>query len=103
MTNTAKKIEPSTQIDTASYASATEAIRAEARRLLAAGEVTAVIGYRAGRRNGTAQPAIVTDPEQAAGLVFTPACVNNLALYLTKAKKDVPKKGKVAIVVRGAT
>lgn len=102
MNNTAQKIEPATAIiDTTSYATATEAIRAAAKRLLETGEVTTVIGYRAGRRNGTAQPAIVTDPAKAAELVFTPACVNNLALYLTKAKRDVPRKGKVAIVAKG--
>ncbi len=34
-------------------------------------------------------------------LIFTPACVNNLAVYLTKAKKEIPKKGKIGIVVKG--
>ena len=101
MNNTAQKIETKDVIDPAAYTSATEAIRAEAKRLLAEGLVTAVIGYQAGRRSGTALPTIVTDPARAEDLVFTPACVNNLALYLTKAKKDVAKKGKVAIVAKG--
>jgi formate dehydrogenase (coenzyme F420) beta subunit len=101
MHNTAQKIEAATVIDTAAYASATEAIRAEAKRLLEVGEVTMVIGYRSGRRKGTAVPAIVTDPTGVENLVFSPACVNNLALYLTKAKKEVAKKGKVAIVAKG--
>jgi ferredoxin len=34
-------------------------------------------------------------------LIFTPACVNNLAVYLTKAKKEIPKTGKIGIVVKG--
>jgi formate dehydrogenase (coenzyme F420) beta subunit len=101
MNETAKIIETASVIDPTAYTSATEAIRAEAKRLLASGEVTAVIGYQAGRRSGTALPAIVTDPARAEDLVFSPACVNNLALYLTKAKKDVAKKGKVAIVAKG--
>jgi len=33
--------------------------------------------------------------------IFTPASVNNLAVYLTKAKKEIPKKGKIGIVVKG--
>ncbi|KAF0216866.1 MAG: 4Fe-4S [Geobacteraceae bacterium] len=101
MNNMAQKIEATTPIDTSSYASATEAIRAEAARLLTEGSVTAVIGYRSGKRAGTAMPAIVTSPEKAAELIFSPSCVNNLALYLTKAKKDIRKTGKVAIVAKG--
>ncbi len=88
-------------IDTAACTAATETIRAEAKRLLEQGKVAAVIGYTAGRRPNTALPVIVTDPEKANELVFSPACVNNLCLYLTKAKKEVSKKGKLALVVKG--
>jgi len=88
-------------IDTSCYTATTEAIRKEAVRLLTEGEVAAVIGYLPGRRTGTAVPAIVTDADKAKELVFTPACVNNLALYLTKAKKEVSRKGKLAIVAKG--
>lgn len=88
-------------IDTSCYTAATDAIRKEAARLLAEQKVAAVIGYLPGRRKGSAAPAIVTDPEKAKELVFTPACVNNLALYLTKAKKEVSKKGKLAVVAKG--
>ena len=90
-----------TIIDTSCYTATTEAIRKEAVRLLTEGEVAAVIGYLPGRRTGTAVPAIVTDADKAKELVFTPACVNNLALYLTKAKKEVSRKGKLAIVAKG--
>lgn len=79
----------------------TEAIRLEAVRLLTEEIVVAVIGYLPGRRRGTASPALATTPEQAARLIFSPACVNNLSLYLTKAKKDVLKKGRIAIVAKG--
>jgi hypothetical protein len=88
-------------VDASCYAAATEAIRAEATKLLSEGAVTAVIGYLPGRRKGSAVPAIVTDPDQAKELIFTPACVNNLALYLTKAKKEVSTKGRLAIVAKG--
>lgn len=95
MTNTAQNIDPSL------YAAVTAAIRAEAKRVLETGGVAAVVGYRPGRRPGTALPAIVTDPADADTLIFSPACVNNLALYLTKAKKEVRGKGRLAIVAKG--
>ena len=88
-------------IDTSIYAAVTDAIRSEAERLLAAGEVSTIIGYAAARRKGSAQPIIISDAAAAEKLIFTPACVNNLAVYLTKAKKDIPKKGKIGIVVKG--
>lgn len=91
----------STPIDTSIYEAVTDAIRAQAKHILETSAVTAVIGYVAGRRTGTAMPAIITSPAKAASLIFSPACVNNLALYLTKAKKEVVKSGRVAIVAKG--
>lgn len=88
-------------VDTSIYAAVTDAIRSEATRLLTAGEVTAIIGYAAARREGSAQPIIITCSTDADKLIFTPACVNNLAVYLTKAKKEIPKTGKIGIVVKG--
>ena len=88
-------------IDTSIYAAISAAIQAEAKRILSAGEVSAVIGYAAARRKGSAQPIIINTADDAAKLIFTPASVNNLALYLTKAKKEIPKKGKIGIVVKG--
>jgi ferredoxin len=94
--------EPTTPlVDAAYYAAVTAALRAEATKLLTEGSVTAVIGYVAGRRQGTAMPAVITTSEQAERLIFSPGCQNNLALYLTKAKKEVKKAGKVAIVAKG--
>jgi len=101
MSNTARKIDGPAIIDPACYATAAEAIRDEAARLLNEEAVTAVIGYRTGRRKGSAMPAIVTKAEQVAELIFSPACVNNLALYLTRKKKEIPQKGKVAVVAKG--
>lgn len=88
------------KIDTSAYSVITDAIRNEAARMLSAGEVSAVVGYAAARRKGSAQPIVITTADDAARLLFSPACVNNLAVYLTKAKKDVPRKGKVAVVVK---
>jgi len=88
-------------IDTSIYAAVTEAIRTEAERVLSGGEVTAIVGYAAARRNGSAQPVIISRAADAAKLIFTPASVNNLAVYLTKATKEIPKSGKIGIVVKG--
>lgn len=63
--------------------------------------MAAVVGWQAGRRQGTAMPAIVTTPADTDKLIFSPACVNNLALYLSKAKKEIRARGKIAIVVKG--
>jgi formate dehydrogenase (coenzyme F420) beta subunit len=88
-------------IDPAYYEAVTETIRREAVKLLNEETVVAVVGYLPGRRKQTATPALVTTAEEANRLVFSPACVNNLSVYLTKAKKDVLKKGRVAVVAKG--
>jgi len=88
-------------IDTTIYTAIAAAIQAEAKRILTAGEVTAIVGYTAARRKGSAQPIVITNADDAQKLIFTPACVNNLAVYLTKAKKEIPKQGKIGIVVKG--
>ena len=99
--NTAEKLEPAVTIDTSGYDVATEEIRKEAARLLSEKIVVAVVGYQAGRRLGSAVPVVISDPAQAETLVFSPACVNNLSLYLTKAKKEIRGMGKLAVVTKG--
>jgi len=101
MNNTNHKQYETPLVDNSYYEAVTTAIRTEARRLLESGEVAAVIGYTSGRRKGSAQPVILTDPAKTDSLLFSPACVNNLSLYLTKSKKEVKKSGKVAIVAKG--
>ena len=88
-------------IDITIYSAVTEAVRTEAERILSAGEVSAVVGYAAARRQGSAQPIVISRADDAHKLIFTPASVNNLAVYLTKAKKEIPKTGKIGIVVKG--
>ncbi|MBJ6726163.1 4Fe-4S dicluster domain-containing protein [Geomesophilobacter sediminis] len=90
-----------TTINQNCYDSVTEAIRREAAKLLQEQTVAAVVGYVAGRRPGTASPAVAKSAEDAEKLVFSPACVNNLALFLSKAKKGIVPKGKTAIVAKG--
>ena len=88
-------------IDTSIYAAVTEAIQGEAHRILSEGLVAAGVGYAAARRKGSAQPVVVTRADDTGKLIFSAACVNNLAVYLTKAKKEIPKSGKIGIVVKG--
>jgi ferredoxin len=88
-------------IDTSIYAAIAEAIQGEARRILSQGSVSAVVGYAAARRKGSAQPVVITQADDAGKLIFSAACVNNLAVYLTKAKKEIPRNGKIGIVVKG--
>ncbi len=99
--NSTEKLQPAVIIDTSGYAAAGEEIRKEAARLLEQKIVDAVVGYQAGRRTGSSQPVVITDPAQAEKLVFSPTCVNNLSLYLTKAKKEIRAKGKLAVVAKG--
>ena len=101
MNSTAENITEAPLADDAYYAAVTAAIRAEAAGILASGSVAAVVGYTAGRRAGTAMPVVITAPDQADRLIFTPACQNNLALYLTKAKKEVSTRGRLGVVVKG--
>jgi ferredoxin len=89
------------KIDTSIYVAVTEAIRNEAERIISEGEVYAIVGYTMGRRKASVQPIIVSDASAAIKLIFTPASLNNLAVYLTKAKKEIPKNGKIGIVVKG--
>ena len=90
-----------TTIDTSIYADVTDAIRVEAHRILSEGQVSVIVGYAAARRKGSAQPIVITCAEDAEKLIFTKACVNNLAVYLTKAKKEIPATGRIGIVVKG--
>jgi len=72
-------------------------LRKRAKELLANKEVVTVLGYRAGRRPGTATPAFVTRPEDADLLIFDDRCGTNLAAYLPRVKH----RGKIAIVAKG--
>jgi formate dehydrogenase subunit beta len=66
-----------------------------AKELLENKTVQVVIGYEAGP-TGVARPAFVTSPLRADVLIYDNRCVQNLAVYLTKA--EVKKLGRMAIV-----
>jgi len=72
-------------------------VRKRAKELLANKEVVMVLGYRAGRRPGTATPAFVTRPEDADLLIFDDRCGANLAAYLPRVKH----RGRIAMVAKG--
>jgi len=71
----------------------------KARELLEKKEVAQVIGYGEGTRAGRARPIFITSPQEASQLIWTLACVNNLAVYLTRKETRVP--GRVGIVAKG--
>lgn len=78
-----------------------------ARDMLAKGEARAVIGYRRGSRGMLAEPAFLTNPEEADQLVWDPTCFHNLSLYLVHDRKHMAHAGKtsggppVAIMAKG--
>ena len=100
MVSVAKKVFMTSSINASIYDAITEAVRNEAARILSEGVVVAVIGYASARRKGSSQPIIISDANDADKLIFSASCVNNLAVYLTKAKKEIPKTGKIGIVVK---
>jgi formate dehydrogenase subunit beta len=66
-----------------------------AKELLENKTVQVVIGYEAGP-TGVARPAFITSPSKAEVLIYDDRCVQNLAVYLTKA--EVKKLGRMAIL-----
>jgi ferredoxin len=73
-------------------------VRERARRLLAEGSVSVVIGYTEQDGGGTA-PHFVTREEDCDQLVFNERCFANLTTYLTKS--EVKALGRPAIVSKG--
>lgn len=78
--------------------SATNDIRAAARRLLADGTVSVVIGYGDAGPNRTV-PIFARTAAQADRLVVSHSALNNLTVYLTRALR--PVGGRIAIVAKG--
>jgi formate dehydrogenase subunit beta len=83
-------------------------MRELARKLLADGEVKAVIGYSDVEAPGAPEegqrgvrPNFITEPDQVDKLVFDARCVHNLAAYLSPRRTHVTKLGKLAVVVKG--
>jgi ferredoxin len=66
-----------------------------AKDLLENKTVQVVIGYESGP-TGKVRPSFISDPEKAGKLIYNDLCIQNLAVYLTKA--EVRRMGKMAIV-----
>lgn len=82
------------------------ALHTQVKDILETGEVRAVVGWRRGSRGMAAEPATISEPEQAASLVWDPTCVHNLSLYLVNERKQPAHRreqgGKpVAIIAKG--
>ena len=73
-----------------------EQLRAKARELIDSGQVKMVIGYEAGSTPFKCTPLFAETPEDTQKLVWNPACVNNLAVYLPQ----MVKEGKIALVAK---
>ncbi|MBL3590786.1 MAG: 4Fe-4S dicluster domain-containing protein [gamma proteobacterium endosymbiont of Lamellibrachia anaximandri] len=83
-----------------------EEIRDYAASLLEKEEVKAVLGFRRGSASAFAEPCTITEVGEAASLVWDPTCLNNLALYLVKDRKQqavakTPDNRPVGIVAKG--
>ncbi|MBU0498508.1 MAG: 4Fe-4S dicluster domain-containing protein [Gammaproteobacteria bacterium] len=81
-------------------------IRDYAAGLLEQGRVKSVIGYRRGTAGCFAEPCTLTEPGEAGSLVWDPTCLNNLALYLVKDRKQqaasrTPDRRPIGIVAKG--
>jgi len=70
-------------------------LRKKAKELLTENKVGVVIGYGQGS-SGRARAVFIKDPDKTDQLIFNDKCVQDLALYLSKA--EVKKMGKMAIV-----
>jgi formate dehydrogenase subunit beta len=75
----------------------TQALREHAARLLEEDSVDVVIGFRPGTLALKAQPAFITQPEEAGQLVHNGFCQGNLASYLTRRSGEE----RIAVVCRG--
>ena len=72
----------------------------QAKQLLESGTVKAVLGYGQGTLDAR-RPLFIRSPGQTARLRFDPACVQNLATYLTR--REVKAMGRVAVLARPVT
>lgn len=69
-------------------------IREIAKELLEKGKVKHFIGYAKGSDGFKAKPIIIHNPEDVDKLIWSPTCVNNLAVYLVDEMKKKPKRGE---------
>jgi formate dehydrogenase subunit beta len=78
-----------------------------AKEVISRDDVRLLIGYRPGTYGFRARPAFVEEAGQVDELIFTPACVSNLASYIVLEEKPPLPRGsepdgrKVALMVKG--
>lgn len=91
-----------------------EALREEARRLLAEKKVDVLVGYEEGPLAGTTAPVFLTEPEEVGRLVWNAFCTLNLAKYAhdllyehrqaqKRVKPEERRRRVVGLVARGCT
>lgn len=79
-----------------------KALREEVRRLFKENKVDLVIGWARGSLPMTATPIFIKNAEDAERLICDETCSNNLAVYLTKDKRQLVKTDqKIGIIVKG--
>jgi len=79
-----------------------KALREEVKRLFEEKKVDLVIGWGKGSIPMTATPIFIRKAEDAEHLIWDETCSNNLAVYLTKDKRQLVKTNqKIGIVVKG--
>lgn len=81
-------------------------LKAEAKRVLAAGKVKSIIGYERPDGAERANPVFVKTPEDADKLVWDPTCYHNLVRFIVdekrrKSKQKSPDPRPVGVVVKG--
>ena len=62
---------------------ATNRVREIAKEVLGRDDVACLIGYEKGSYGFRVAPCVLTSPDQADRLIFSPLCVHNLSNYLT--------------------
>ena len=79
-----------------------KALQEEVTRLFQEKKVEMVIGWEKGSLPMTATPVFIRKAEDAERLIWDETCTNNLAVYLTKDKRQLTKTNqKIGIVVKG--
>ncbi|MGD2295842.1 MAG: 4Fe-4S dicluster domain-containing protein [Candidatus Aminicenantes bacterium] len=83
-----------------------EDLKTEAKKILKDEKVKYVIGYVKGSNGMLAVPAFIKNPDDVEQLVWNPACIHNLTLFLDdekkrKAREKHPDERPVGIIVKG--
>lgn len=84
-----------------------ENLKEEAKRVVSREDVKYMIGYERGTHGFRVSPSFAHTPEDVDRFIFSPLCVNNLAVYITLEEKlplprgVEPDRRKLALLVKG--